>query len=390
VIGLLHVVGADFDPSAGEALRCAVTRLDALGYRQRVVSLSTSVAARLGRVLESPVDSIGLSADSTPTLSRLAARFPAPWLRAPGLRRRVPDGDRRLLHAWGVQPLVACRTLSDVPCVASLTRPPHDMRRLHSAVSSLAGTNSSSVSLIVGNAAARRRLAQRGVDPQRVAVVRPPVDFRAINEARGKDLRQALPGAETGPIILATGPAERIDHQFDAAWSVAIVQQAYPGARIMLPFASVERARIHRFLRPNKLERMIAVPPPTWGWAQLVSAADVLIDACPHDTRSAPLAWAMAANVPVVAVATYSAAELIADRHNGMLSKTGQPFMLAAVTMRLLDEHDLRRTITDTARGQAYEVFSQRAFTDNLHRVYQNVLEDRLPADAVEDTAMVS
>ena len=45
---------------------------------------------------------------------------------------------------------------------------------------------------------------------------------------------------------------------------------------------------------------------------------------------------------------------------------------------------------TETARGQAYEVFSVRAAIDHTERVYANVLAGKPAAEGVADTAVVA
>src|SRR5207302_5683116 len=103
-------------------------------------------------------------------------------------------------------------------------------------------------------------------------------------------------------------------------------------------------------------------PPAEWGWPELVSAADVMVEAADEICATEPLAWAMAAGLPIVGKAIRSVAELIAHSHNGLLSKTGEPAGLASVLLDIFDDPTRRRTLTDTARGQAYEVFSMREY----------------------------
>ena len=98
----------------------------------------------------------------------------------------------------------------------------------------------------------------------------------------------------------------------------------------------------------------------------------------------------MAAGLPVVGSAVRSVAELIADRSNGLLCKPAQPRALAQKQLTVLEDHDLRARLTETARGQAYEVFGMRRFTDDYHRLYENVLERRDAGDGIRDSAMVA
>lgn len=245
------------------------------------------------------------------------------------------------------------------------------------------------IALITPTQTARRRLGELGVNPARVVVIRPPVDLRAINESRNAGRRAQLGVNGAATVVLATGPADRSGGHFRAAQAAAIAAQAAPRVRIVTPFDAPERTRIRRFLRAAGFEHLLLEAPASWAWADLCAASDVMIDAADDESAAEPLAWAMAAGVPIVACAIRSTAELIADRHNGLLSRTGAVHALARTLLRLLDDADLRRTVADTARGQAYEVFSMREYVDNMAALYANLLQGRAPSAGVRDTAIV-
>jgi glycosyltransferase involved in cell wall biosynthesis len=156
-----------------------------------------------------------------------------------------------------------------------------------------------------------------------------------------------------------------------------------------MPFDSRERRRLHRFLRGLKMTDMLIETPIEWSWHEHVACADVLLFPPTDEVCTEPLAAAMAAGVVIVATAVRSVAEIIADKSNGLLCKPGQARLLAARLLTALEDAELRRTVTDTAKAQAYEVFSSRAYLDNYERLYDNVLSGRPFADEIRDTAMV-
>ena len=80
----------------------------------------------------------------------------------------------------------------------------------------------------------------------------------------------------------------------------------------------------------------------------------------------------------------------IADRSNGLLCKNADAKLLASRILTALEDKALRDRLTETARGQAYEVFGIRAFVDNYQQLYANVLDGRKAGQDVSDTAMVA
>ncbi|MCK6457799.1 MAG: glycosyltransferase [Phycisphaerae bacterium] len=235
----------------------------------------------------------------------------------------------------------------------------------------------------------RHGLASRGVAPERIVVIRGPIDFGAINDARRRDIRRELVG-DAGPVLLTSGPARREDGQQAVIWAAAILQQLYPSIRAILPFESRETDRLGRMLRGIGLPQMLVAPRDRFTWAELAAAADVMVVAPSDEMATEPLAWAMAARVLVVGPARRSIAELIADHHNGLLTKSAAPRVLASLLLRGLQDEALRQRLVDTARSQAFEVFGARSFVDNYARLYENVAAGRRVDDGVRDTAMVA
>jgi glycosyltransferase involved in cell wall biosynthesis len=235
----------------------------------------------------------------------------------------------------------------------------------------------------------RARLVAAGLSPGRVAVIRGAVDFAQINQTRRSDVRQRLVGS-AGPVALMHGPPTRAGGQFFGLWAAAIVSQVRPDLRVILPYASQESRRLRRFVRAIGMPDLLVVPDPDETWPHLLGAADVFVCPAVGEINTEPLAWAMAAGVPIVGSAVRSVAELIADRHNGLLSKPAVPRLLAGRWLAAIEDGDLVRRITDVARGQAFEVFGLRNFCDHYARLYENLLAGRDVGDGIRDTAMVA
>ncbi len=289
-----------------------------------------------------------------------------------------------MLHAWGVEAAWACAVAaSDSPLLLTLLDPslldhhpgwgrPLPLRCV----------------VVAGSRTLRGRLLTAGVAPDRVAVVRGAIDFGAVNRARDEGLRARVVG-DAKPVVLMSGPASRSGGQWQGLWAAAIVKHVRHDLTVIVPCDSRERRRIVRFSDRIGVPGVLTLPDPGLGWPQLAACADVLMIPATGDVCIEPLAAAMAAGIPIVGGAVHSVAEIIADGMNGLLCTHSGPRQLAARLLVALEDETLRGRVTETARGQAYEVFGVRTFADNYRRIYQNLLSGGSPCDGVRDAAMV-
>ena len=120
---------------------------------------------------------------------------------------------------------------------------------------------------------------------------------------------------------------------------------------------------------------------------RLICVADTMVVAARGDVSTTAIAWAMAAGVAVIGGATYSVAELIANKVNGLLFKQtpGKPMTVAIA--RLLKDRETQRRLTEAARGQAYEVFGLRRCAEQHMQLYVNMLSGSAPAQGIADSA---
>lgn len=306
------------------------------------------------------------------------------WAWSPRLKRRAAQAGADILHAWGVEAAWACGVAAgDVPLLLTLLDPlPLDPPRKWGC------PLPARCAVAVGNRTLRGRLLAAGVAPTGVAVVRGAIDFGAINRARDGGLRQRVVG-DANPVVLLSGPASRSGGQWQGLWAAAIVKQVHRDLTVLAPCDSRERRRVARFADRIGVPGVLTLPDEGLGWPELAACADVLMIPATGDVCIEPLAAAMAGGLPIVGGAVHCVAEIIADRMNGLLCTRTDPRSLAARLLTAIEDEALRGRVTETARGQAYEVFGVRACVDNYRRVYENLLSGRPASDGVRDTAMV-
>ncbi len=248
----------------------------------------------------------------------------------------------------------------------------------------------------------RRRLIEHGVPPERAVVIRPGVDFAAIRAARqvgglgpaprpgeARDgVREALGLSGASPVLLTAPPPSRAGGHFHAVWATAMLRQIMPGIRLIIPGRSRETDRLRRLAAGSYCPEVYVFTQDRFRLPDLLAGSDLFLMPAIGDVSTVPLAWAMAAGVPVVGSAVPAVAEMLADRHNALLCKPGEPLTLAIRIRTALESPHLMRTCVETARGQAYDVFRAQACLDEFLRLIGNAAARRPLTEGIHDTAL--
>jgi len=371
VTRVLHVLDSNCHETHAQTLEILRARLDGAGG-QLVAAVDAESVARL-----SP--HIGARVALTPRRIFSPLNL-APRLRSLSERERVD-----VVHAWSPQAAATARAAAPgAPLVVTMLDP-----SMAPATARMMQSIDGDVSVIVGSQRSMRLLLEAGVDLDRIAVIRGPADFGAVNRAKQEGHRERLVG-DAGPVIALHGPAVRGQGHFEGVWACAIVRQIFPNLRVLLPYASAERARVRRFAIRMTHPDFAILPDSQMSWAEILSAADVFLVPAIGDICTEPMGVAMASGVVCVGCAVHSVAEILADRHNGLLCRDATMTSLAERLITAIEDRALVKQVTDVARSQAFEVFGVRAFVDNYARAYQNLMDRKPVADGVSDTAMVA
>lgn len=371
MISILHVIDGGSDETALQSLETLRARLSGDDIRHRFFSIATEARSRAATWVRAPV--------------ALAPRLlPTQFLNYSSALRRGAES-AAIIHAWGVEAAVMARaTMPNAPLVLTVIDPARttDAARWMRSFSKGA-------TIIAGSQLILSQLLSSGVPPEQLVVIRGAVDFGAINAARRENIRSGVVG-DRKPVVLLAGPPSRGAGQEAGIWASAIIRYLYRDLTVLLPYDSQESLRMQRWAGTLPAPDMVVKPDARLSWAQLVSCADVFLQPAQIEVCTEPLAYAMAGGLPIVATAIRSIAEMIADRHNGLLVKNASPRLVASRLLTALEDTALARQVAETARGQSFKVFGLRDFADNHRRVYENVLANRSASDGVSDTAMVA
>ena len=305
-------------------------------------------------------------------------------LGGPVFKRFLERQPADLVHAWSVPCATAARAATDAALVLEIFDPAivaGRIKRLR-VLCELHRVGVSCASAIV-----RRRLIEGGVPPDRSVVIRPPVDFSAVNHARRSGLREAIGVRSDQVMILVPDPVNREGGAFDAFSAVSMVKSLLGVSVFVLPGCSSEAERVARFA--STMSRMPALIRTfdRFAFEQLAGAADILLIAAKEDISTTSIAWAMAGGAVVIGAAIPCIAELIAHKVNGLLFNPKAGCGPVVSIAKLLEQRESFRKVAEAGRGQAYEVFGARRYADQHVRLYENVLEGRPAAEGIVDSA---
>ncbi|HOB76480.1 MAG TPA: glycosyltransferase family 4 protein [Phycisphaerae bacterium] len=296
------------------------------------------------------------------------------------LKKRCPE----LVHAWSSSAWTVASIAAAGRATVTLTDPAE--ARTAGRWWRSAGPRARGL-MVCSATSMQRKLVEAGVPIEATTIIRPGVDFAAIREAKSRVRREDLGLPPHGRVLLTVSPPSRAGGQLLAVWAMAMLNQIWPDARMLIPGESREAQRLLRLIRQINCPQVYLPVGNRYNPAELMAVADALITPANDDIPTAWLAWAMAAGVPVIGSATPAIAELIADRHNGFLCRPGEVHTLAIRIRTAMESPDLGRCI-ETARGQAYDVFRAQACVDQYLRLFKNLQSGRPPAEGVRDMAM--
>ncbi len=368
---ILHLLDHTCDWEQRLAVGQLLDRLDSDTYQQTVASLSVHTPR----------------SDAFPSTSilRCPDRFGFGIVASPAVRRVLGDHKIDLIVAWGTRAAsaaVASRQ-DHVPIIVQRFDPAVGDRE----AKFLRTAAGSKVAIACAAGIVQRRLVETGVPMDRCVLVRPGVDFGLINTLkRDTNVRETFGIEADERLILMNRPVSRAGFHDRVLWAHQFKRYLDGRWRLVIPGGGEEVDRLRRLVAVGGFD------PPIFAddvpMEELIASADVLVVPADADVSSTCIAWAMAAYVPVVGTATYSVAELIAHKNNGLLIKPEQgPSMSMRFVATLRQMGDMRKE-KETARGQAYEVFGIRRFIDQFVQLIDNLQADNAPGEGITDSAI--
>ncbi len=188
------------------------------------------------------------------------------------------------------------------------------------------------------------------------------------------DRRQALGLGEGAPLCLSVGRLAREKNQAFLLSVFALILRELPAARLILVGEGDDRPRLQRLacaMGIGKRVRFVgAVPHESVNDYYL--AADLFLFPSTSETQGIVVLEALAAGLPVVAVESDAAADLLADGQGGLITSE-EPVPFARSAVELWEEPERRRALGE--RGQRIaEAYAPAACAARVLDLYEELV----------------
>lgn len=370
-------IGHVFDESAGWEQRNVATqlidRLPREKYSHNCLTLDPAARTRL-RDMPCPLQPI----------PRIAG---VNLLAAPLLRSAFSRLGMQVIHVWGPSSAACAASASSRPMVVTLFDPKQaiECAKMLRTISRPRG-----FAIACATQWLRRRLIENGVNPDVCVVIRPGVDFAAIQKMKKSSLRNDFGIPQNSMVLLGLEPSGAGDESVSICWSAALLSRLDSGHTVIIPGCGPAIDRVTRFVRGLPTAPLLITPGSSAKFEDLIAIADALVIPEPGDVSTTAIAWAMGSGAVIIAAAGYAVAELVVARVNGLLYKHTDERSAFMKIIPLLRDRDTQRKVAEAARGQAYEVFSLRRCVEQYARLYENVLSGAAPSEGITDPAQVA
>ncbi len=238
-----------------------------------------------------------------------------------------------------------------------------------------------------GRAVARRLRAQ-GVQT-RIAIVPTGVPLTATSaEAPRIALRQLLGLVECGPLCLAVGRLAKEKNQAFLLSAFARILQNLPGARLVFVGEGDDRPRLERLAHTLGIRGHVCFVGAVSHnvVSSYYQAADLFLFPSTSETQGIVVLEALAAGLPVVAVASEAATELLGEYQGSVLTPE-DPECFARSVVGLWDEPERRQAMAEAGRRIAAR-YAPDACAATLLGLYEEVRQSYEVIEAPADAAI--
>jgi 1,2-diacylglycerol 3-alpha-glucosyltransferase len=197
---------------------------------------------------------------------------------------------------------------------------------------------------------------------------------------RRQQLRQVLGAAAGDPLCLSVGRLAREKNLPLLLAAFAEIRRQLPGARLALVGEGDERSRLEGECRRLGLAQAVrfAGAVPHEEVHEVYQAADLFLFPSTSETQGLAALEALAAGLPVVAVSSDAAADLLAEGAAGLLTENA-PEALACSAVALWNHPQTREAVRQAGRRVAAGL-SPEASAAALLDLYAELVRERQPA----------
>jgi glycosyltransferase involved in cell wall biosynthesis len=230
------------------------------------------------------------------------------------------------------------------------------------------------------NAGRIARTALLGLDASLIeaspAELCPGIDATRLREEIGEGILRPRLVAELGlpreALVMGTaGRLAREKQVIELLWALDQIRCVRDDVYLLVIGDGDARPLFERYARLYEVADHVRF----LGWrsnaAAIIAALDVYCTASIQPGRSLAVLEAMALGVPVIASDTPPHRQLVANGETGFLVDTGQRSEMARWCLRVLEDKELTRRMSDAAQQRAIEQFPVDSFVEQCRRLYE-------------------
>src|SRR5688500_16816009 len=220
-------------------------------------------------------------------------------------------------------------------------------------------------------------LAQSGHATEKVLRIHNGVDLARVKAARPReDVRREL-GVGDGSLVIGTaGRLTAVKDQALLLRAARVILQEQPATRVLVIGEGPLRDDLVRLARALGIDQACLFVGPRMDVYDLVAALDVFVLPSLREGLPMALLEAMALGTPVVATSVGGVPEILTDRANGLLVKSGDERGLAAACLELARNPLWAQTLGARARRAVQECFSHEQTGQALVDAYRGITRD--------------
>jgi glycosyltransferase involved in cell wall biosynthesis len=210
-------------------------------------------------------------------------------------------------------------------------------------------------------------LKQKGVSPARLHRIPNGIETQGHEPPLGKVRKDRIRLLYLGRLSQEKDPALLLD-------VMAILRRRGFNAQLVLAGAGPEQKNLEKKAMELGLAEDVKMPGFVAEVFSLFQEADILINPSRTECMPNTILEAMLAGVPVVATAVGGIGEMIRDGRDGVLCPPGDPAALAAAVVRVIEDPDLARRLTDSAYQRVMDQFTFEKHMEATLALYTQLL----------------
>lgn len=215
----------------------------------------------------------------------------------------------------------------------------------------------------------RLRVIPNGIEPKRFSALLPT--------DRDKE-RKRWGLAPDAPVLGYVGRLEektkKLTHLIEA---FSYLKKSQPKAILLIVGDGPDKKMLNSFVISKGLSKAVLFVGAQQIVEKLYPLMDVYVQPSISEGFGIAILEAMASGVPVVATLTGGIPEVVTDRNTGILVPPGNPLNLAKAMEALLSDPDLARTLGNSGREKARNLFDIQGVLEKIESLYEAVLSKK-------------